>query len=203
MQPTGLDASKYVYNAHQGTEGITNGTTGISLGRKVTNLAEGQSLSKGHAPENSPSTLLPERSVQEPASANETQLTKRINPGNRSSVSISQPAQLTADRFFDSGSNVCQGSFFLNPFEFPGFELQPLTRVNEAKAALVACLEKAAFFPSELPDHFGHIDEDLEKQIPLQVENSDSLKTEPRPLDKDILVALGLRVDFPDQGEKV
>ena len=205
MQPTGLDAFKYEYNAHQGIKGITNGIIDFLFGRKVT-LAEGQSPLQGHAPENSHSTLLPERSVQEPASANETQLTKRINPWSRSSsVAISQPAQLTADRFFDSGSNVWEGNFYPNPLEFPGFEPQPPTLMNEAKE-ITAFLEKTGF-QAELLGEFDHIyDLDhigFKKQIPLLVEDSKFLKTQPRPLDKETLAALGLSLDFPDQGEKV
>ena len=218
VELTGFDAFKYEYNAHKGIKGIIKGIIGFFLGRKVT-LAEGRSLLKDYVPEYRLSTVLSERSVQELAPADETQLTKRINPKSKSSsVSINQSAQLTADRFSGSESNVWEGRFYPNPSVFPGFKPQPPThlkdclfpheKVNEhsiqaSPEELITDIEKKAYSKSELPDEFDHVDISYKKQIRLLGEGSDFLKTPPKPLDKSTLAALGLSLDFPDQEDKI
>lgn len=198
IQLTGYDAFKYEYKAHKGIKGIIKGIIGFFLGRKVT-LAEGRSLSKSHAPEDRLSTVLPERSVQELAPADETQLTKGINPKDRSSsVSISQSAQLTADSPSGSGSNVWEGSLYPARPEFQNSEPQPPVHLNDYLFP-----DESQNSQSDLPDEFDHIAKRCKKQIPLLGEGSDFLSMQPEPLDQGVLVALGLSLDFPDQGEKV
>ncbi|WBA83111.1 hypothetical protein [Endozoicomonas sp. GU-1] len=197
-QLTGYDAFKYEYKAHKGIKGIIKGIIGFFLGRKVT-LAEGRSPLKSHAPEDRLSTVLPERSVQELAPADETQLTKGINPRDRSSsVSTSQPAQLNADSLSGSGSNVWERSFSPARPEFQNSGPQPPVYVNEYLFP-----DESQNPQSELPDEFDHIAQRFKKQIPLLSEGSDSLSMKPEPIDQEILVSLGLSLDFPDQEEKV
>ncbi|WP_163370589.1 hypothetical protein [Endozoicomonas acroporae] len=198
IQLTGYDAFKYEYKAHKGIKGIIKGIIGFFLGRKVT-LAEGRSPLKSQAPEDRLSTVLPERSVQELAPADETQLTKGINPRDRSSsVSTSQPAQLNADSLSGSGSNVWKRSFNPARPEFQNSETQPPVRVNDYLFP-----DESQNSQSELPDEFDHIAKRCKKQIPLLSEGSDFLSMQPEPIDPAILVSLGLSLDFPDQEDKV
>ncbi|WP_257264221.1 hypothetical protein, partial [Endozoicomonas sp. ONNA2] len=213
FQLTRLDAFKYEYKAHQGIKALFKGIIGFFVGRKVT-LEEGQQLKKDLAPKETPSTELPNRSVEESAPADETQLTTGVTPRDKpSSASISETVQLTADSSINNESNVSAESLYSNPLES-----EPPTPLNNSVSPHEKVIEdsiqvsageistdtkKTERSQSESPDESGHIDEDLEKQIPLLVEDPDSLKTQPKPLDKEILVALGLSEDFPDQEETV
>ena len=213
FQLTRLDAFKYEYRAHQGIKAIIKGIIGFFVGRKVT-LEEGQQLKPDLAPKETPSTELLNRSVEESAPADETQLTTGITPRDKpSSVSISETVQPTADGSINNESNVPAENLYSNPLE-----PEPHTPLNNSVSPHEKVIEdsiqasakkistdtkKTEHSQSESPDESGHIDEDPEKQIPLLVEDPDSLKTQPKPLDKEILVALGLSEDFLDQEETV